>query len=55
MKENLMSKNSKNTSELKSTGEDLNLNLSITKYDTLNILTNVTFKRLPRRTTYAKD
>jgi len=33
MKENLTSKNSKNTSELKSTGEDLNLNLSITKYE----------------------
>ena len=33
MKENLASKNSKNTSELKSTGEDLNLNLSITKYE----------------------
>ena len=33
MKENLTSKNSKNTSELKSTGEDLNLDLSITKYE----------------------
>ena len=34
MKENLTSKNSKNASELKSTGEDLNLNLPITKYET---------------------
>ena len=33
MKENLTSKNSKNASELKSTGEDLNLNLPITKYE----------------------
>lgn len=33
MKENLTSKNSKNASELKSTDEDLNLNLSITKYE----------------------
>lgn len=33
MKENLTSKNSKNASEFKSTGEDLNLDLSITKYE----------------------
>ena len=33
MKENLASKNLNNASELKSTGEDLNLNLSITKYE----------------------
>ena len=33
MKENLTSKNSKNASKLKSAGEDLNLNLSITKYE----------------------
>ena len=33
MKENLTSKNLNNASELKSTGEDLNLNLSITKYE----------------------
>ena len=33
MKENLTSKNLKNASEFKSTGEDLNLNLSITKYE----------------------
>ena len=33
MKENLASKNSKNASELKSTREDLNLNLSIAKYE----------------------
>ena len=33
MKENLTSKNSKNASEFKSTGEDLDLDLSITKYE----------------------
>ena len=33
MKENLTSKNLKNASEFKSTGEDLNLDLSITKYE----------------------
>lgn len=33
MKENLTNKNSKNASEFKSTGEDLNLDLSITKYE----------------------
>lgn len=33
MKENLTSKNSNNASELKSTDEDLKLNLSITKYE----------------------
>lgn len=33
MGENLTSKNLNNASELKSTGEDLNLNLSITKYE----------------------
>ncbi|MFC2750148.1 MAG: hypothetical protein ACFN38_03400 [Campylobacter sp.] len=33
MEENLTSKNLNNASELKSTGEDLNLNLSITKYE----------------------
>ena len=33
MKENLTSKNLNSASELKSTGEDLNLDLSITKYE----------------------
>ena len=33
MKENMTSKNSKSASELKSVGEDLNLNLPITKYE----------------------